>query len=233
MWAIANRLNMITGLLAGERKCSFQRRHTRCSATSSAHRRRRPAAFEACTLPGMRCACCGPRFGSVGARGFVNSSGTVSNTQFAASRGLPAIAVSAGSDTVDNAGLANPYSVIVAQLTVKLLKTLQARAALEGLLAPGVALNVNIPNAPSASTKFAFSRFGSFDAYNLKFRSESPYGIDFSVNAAESATRAQAEDESVVYKTRVAVTPCKWASSTALWRNSGCARIFTVSSLSD
>jgi 5'/3'-nucleotidase SurE len=136
----------------------------------------------------------------------VISSGTVSNAQFAASRGLSSIAVSAGSDTVDNAALANPYSAVVAGLTVKLIKELTAGSDRQGLLPQGLALNVNIPNAPTPALKFAFSHFGSFDAYNLKFKNTPPYGLDFAQNAQDAATPEQAEDESVVFRTKVAVT---------------------------
>jgi len=135
----------------------------------------------------------------------VNSSGTVGNAQAAAARGLPAIAVSAGSDTVDNQNLANPYSKVVAQLTVKLVKTLQAKADEDGLLAPGIALNVNVPNAPTSELKFAFSRFGSFEVYSLKFKGTAPYGLTYGI-ASEAPTRKQAQDESVVFQKQVSVT---------------------------
>jgi len=69
-----------------------------------------------------------------------------------------------------------------------------------------VALNVNFPNAPTTSMKFAFSRFGSYDNYALKFNNTVPYGLGIAVNTAP-ATAAQAEDESVLYKTKIAVTP--------------------------
>ncbi len=88
----------------------------------------------------------------------VNSSGTVGNVQFAAGRGLPAIALSAGTDTVDNTDLADPDSVIVAGLTVKLLNELEAKARHgHPLLPDGVALNVNFPNAAKPDSAFAFS----------------------------------------------------------------------------
>lgn len=136
----------------------------------------------------------------------VNSSGTVSNAQFAAGRGLAAVAVSAGADTADNKALANPYSKVVADLTVKLLRELQAKADDEGLLAAGVALNVNIPDAPTPELGFAFSRFGSFDVYNLKFNNAPPYGLGIAQNAIDGITPEQKHDESVVYKSKVAVT---------------------------
>lgn len=134
----------------------------------------------------------------------VNSSGTVSNAQFAAGRGLPSIALSAGSDTTDNTTLANPYSAVVAQHTLNLVKALQAKAGTGPLLAPGIALNVNFPNAPTSALKFGFSRFGTFDTYVLKFKATVPYGLGVTFSTA--ATAAQAEDESVLYTTKIAVT---------------------------
>lgn len=134
----------------------------------------------------------------------VNSSGTVGNAQFAAGRGIPAIALSAGSDTTDNTNLANPYSAVVAQLTLDLIKGLQAKSGAGPLLPAGVALNVNFPNAPTTALKFAFSRFGSYEAYNLKFNNKVPYGLG--TIGSGTSTSEQAEDESVVYKTKVSVT---------------------------
>lgn len=136
----------------------------------------------------------------------VNSSGTVSNAQFAAGRGVPSIALSAGADTTDNTNLANPYSKVVAQLSIKLLKELQAKAGSGPLLPEGLALNVNIPNAPTAALPFAFSRIGSFEFYSLKFNNAVPYGLGITLNAAGSATAAQVEDESLVAQTRVSVS---------------------------
>ncbi|MDM0027529.1 5'/3'-nucleotidase SurE [Variovorax saccharolyticus] len=134
----------------------------------------------------------------------VNNSGTVGNAQFAAGRGLPAIALSAGSDTTDNTGLANAYSAVVAQLSVKLVKELQAKAGSGALLPDGLALNVNFPNAPTAGLSWAFSRHGSFELYALKFNNTPPYGIGGAAGTA--ATAAQAEDEALVSKTKVSVT---------------------------
>jgi 5'/3'-nucleotidase SurE len=136
----------------------------------------------------------------------VNMSGTIGNAQFAASRGLPTIALSAGSDTTDNTNLANAYSTVVAQLTMKLIQALQAKAGTGALLPTGVALNVNFPNAPTTSLKWAFSRHGTFDLYNFKFKGTAPYGLSAGVNSPSTATAAQAEDEAVVYSTKVSVT---------------------------
>jgi len=135
----------------------------------------------------------------------VNSSGTVGNAQFAAGRGLAAIALSAGADTTDNSGLANVYSPVVAQLSVKLLKELQAKAGSGPLLPDGLALNVNFPNAPTPALAWAFSRHGSYEQYALKFNNTpGAYGIGGAAGTA--ATAAQAEDEALVSKTKVSVT---------------------------
>lgn len=135
----------------------------------------------------------------------VNSSGTVSNAQVAAARGIPSIAISAGTDTTDNANLANPYSPVVASLSIKLLKTLQARAGRGPLLPTGLALNVNFPNAPTPDLDFAFSRFGSLEFYTLTFRNTPPYGVTLGLNTA-TPTRDQAHDEALVSQTRISVT---------------------------
>lgn len=145
----------------------------------------------------------GPNEGQNVGRVVVHS-GTIGNAQFAAGRGIPAIALSAGTDTVDNAGLANAKSKIVAQLTVKLLGALQAKAGNGALLPAGVALNVNFPDAPTANAAWGFARHGTYDTYRLKFSSAAPWGLSGSAPAA--ATADQAEDEALLYKTKVAVT---------------------------
>ena len=109
-------------------------------------------------------------------RPIVNSSGTVGNAQFALSRGLPAIALSAGSNTVDNVTLADPDSTIVADLTLKLLRELEARAwPGRRLLPEGLSLNVNFPTAVTPDVEFAPSRIGTFQLYNLMFRNTIPW----------------------------------------------------------
>lgn len=134
----------------------------------------------------------------------VINSGTIGNAQFAAGRGIPAIALSAGTNTVDNKELANANSRVVAQQTLKLIAALQAKAGSSALLPTGVALNVNFPDSVNASSSWAFSRIGSYDTYALKFSSAAPWGLSGSLPPA--ATAEQAEDEAVVYKTRIAVT---------------------------
>lgn len=132
-------------------------------------------------------------------------SGTIGNVQFAMARGIPAVALSAGSDTADNDSMANPKSAIVADLTVNLVASLQASANGGPLLPPGVALNVNFPTEISADTGWAFSRIGTYSAYNLRFRDSAPWGITASRPDADP-TDAQAEDESIVYRDRIAVS---------------------------
>ncbi|MBB3219329.1 5'/3'-nucleotidase SurE [Pseudoduganella umbonata] len=134
----------------------------------------------------------------------VINSGTIGNVQFAAGRGLPAIALSAGSNTADNTGLANPASRVVAQLATRLLATLQAKAGSAALLPAGVALNVNFPDTPTASTGWAFARQGTYDTYQLKFSKAAPWGLSGAAPGAPTAD--QAEDEALVYKSRIAVT---------------------------
>jgi 5'-nucleotidase len=134
----------------------------------------------------------------------VINSGTIGNAQFTAGRGIPSIALSAGTDTVDNSGLAAAGSKTVAQLTVKLIAALQAKAGSSALLPNGTALNVNFPNGVTSGTAWSFSRIGTYDTYALKFSSAAPWGLSGSLPPA--ATADQAEDEAVVYKTKIAVS---------------------------
>ena len=56
-------------------------------------------------------------------------SGTIGNVQFSAGRGIPSIALSADTNTVDDKTLNNPNSAIVAKQTVVLLKNYKLRQA--------------------------------------------------------------------------------------------------------
>lgn len=137
----------------------------------------------------------------------VNSSGTIGNAQFALGRGIPAIALSAGTNTVDNVALADPESAVVADLTVALLDALQARARKgQRLLPEGVSLNVNFPNAVTPDTEFAFSRIGTFQLYNLQFRNTPPYGLGATFNDVTQVSKHQREDEAVVNATKISVS---------------------------
>lgn len=160
----------------------------------------------------------GPNEGqNVGA--IVMSSGTIGNAQNAASRGIPAIALSADSSTADNTNLANPESIKVAKLTTDLLAALQAKSGTDPLLPAGVALNVNFPK-DLTNAKWNFSRIGTYNAYTVKFTADLstdptaiayglgkyPYpGITIGMNN-DANTQEQAEDESIVYKSAIAVT---------------------------
>lgn len=129
-------------------------------------------------------------------------SGTIGNVQLAASRGIPSIALSADTNTVDDSQLNNANSKIVAQRTLSLIKALQNT---KGLLLPkGMPLNVNFPANITTSTPFVFSKIGTYDLYSLKFDSKTNnIGITIPSTAA---TAAQTSDESVVAKTKIAVT---------------------------
>lgn len=145
----------------------------------------------------------------------VVSSGTVSNVQYAVSRGIPAIAVSAGEGTADNPGLANPESAVVAQRTVELVSALARGERGQRLLPPGVALNVNFPDR-LVGAKWKLAEVGSYDFYKLRFV-EKPASGDA---AGETGVRpvllieinqdaplpGQERDESVIARTDIAVS---------------------------
>ena len=155
----------------------------------------------------------------------VISSGTVGNVQYAASRGIPAIALSAGLSTEGEADKSgnhtdNPLSLIVADHAVMLLSELVKKAEKGPILPAGLALNVNFPEAITPSTAWSFSRIGSYNQYGSFFTenlSEDPLargsglktavypGISLTFNNEKPATD-QLEDESVVYKTKIAVS---------------------------
>lgn len=153
------------------------------------------------------------------------SSGTVSNAQFAAVRGIPAIALSAGANT-EGEDLANPLSAEVANFTVQLLSALEDNAGEGRILPEGMALNVNFPNE-LAGAQWRMSEVGSYNAYKLSFTANmaenaSPTmramaeargmqvpplpGLNFAMNDATPAP-GEENDESVVYRTAIAVSP--------------------------
>lgn len=136
----------------------------------------------------------------------VVNSGTIGNAQFALGRHLPAVALSAGTDTVDNKTLANPLSAIVAHHAVMLVKTLQDKAGKGPLLPSGMALNMNFPNGPTADLPWVFARQGSFDLYRLRFRNTVPYGLAMTVNDVAAASARQAQDEAVVNAKRISIS---------------------------
>ncbi len=167
----------------------------------------------------------GPNEGqNVGA--IILSSGTVSAAQGAAVRGIPAIALSAGGRTVDDKAFSNPDSARVAQLSAELVGRLDKLAGEASLLPSGMALNVNFPDKLEGA-KWRSARIGTYNAYELRFvddmaASSSPemvamakeHGMEIPHLPGLSAQRdtgtptaMQADDESVVYKTAISVSP--------------------------
>jgi 5'-nucleotidase len=167
----------------------------------------------------------GPNEGqNVGA--IVLSSGTVSNAQYAAVLGHPAIALSAGARTVDEEGLDHPDSATVAALSADLVEALAERAGNGPMLPAGIALNVNFPDRLEGA-EWRLSRIGTYNAYAMSFSDdmaasatpvmkamaaergmESPAlpGLSFGMNTARP-TQEQASDESIVYRSAIAVSP--------------------------
>ena len=149
----------------------------------------------------------------------VNSSGTVSNAQYAASLGLSAIALSADANTTSDPALAAEAG----QLILKLLNVLKDNAQRGRLLPEGVALNVNYPKFTAGQSNgldWALARHGTYSSIHLKFASDlsqdpvaqaagvnAPYpGIVFSPNTTPP-TKQQRNDEAVVIAGgKVAVT---------------------------
>lgn len=166
----------------------------------------------------------GPNEGqNVGA--IILSSGTVSAAQYAAVMGIPAIALSAGANS-EAASLDNPVSDAAAQRSVELVAHLDARAGDGPLLPKGLALNVNFPDQP-AGAAWQLTEIGTYNAYKVGFTtnmaaSASPMmqmmaksrgmdvpalpGVSFDFNTAAPAPE-QLDDESVVYRKAIAVSP--------------------------
>lgn len=169
----------------------------------------------------------GPNEGqNVGA--IILGSGTVSNAQYAAVRGIPAIALSAGGNSTGDEDLANPISRIVAQRTAELVARLDADGKRSPMLPAGLALNVNFPDNPQGA-KWQLTRIGTYNAYSVTFtenmavqpspmtmamaqqsgREVAPLpGIAIGMNSAAPLS-SQRDDESVVYRTAIAVSPMR------------------------
>lgn len=169
----------------------------------------------------------GPNEGqNVGA--IILSSGTVSNAQYAAVRGIPAIALSAGGNSTGNEALANPVSRVVADRTAELVSRLDRQSPGKAMLPAGIALNVNFPDDPQGA-EWRMSRIGSYNAYIVRFsenmaKEASPAmaamasqhggsipelpGIALTMNTAEPSPD-QRNDESVVYRSAIAVSPMR------------------------
>lgn len=149
----------------------------------------------------------------------VITSGTVSNAQYGTIRGIPSIALSAGTATAD-AGLAHPDSARIAALSSQLVSFLERKAGNGRLLPEGVALNVNFPDRLADAPQWRMSRIGTYDAFSLRFSQnlnneamvramgrpmpELP-GVTIVMNTAEPAAD-QRGDEAAVYKEAIAVS---------------------------
>jgi 5'-nucleotidase len=150
----------------------------------------------------------------------LNSSGTVSNAQYAAAAGVSAIAVSADTDTTDNSALAAE----IAPLAVKLIGELRAKSAGAALLPAGIVLNVNYPKVglgKAEHLKWSFAQVGTFSPLSFKFVADlsqdptarsrglesSPVpGLTLRSNAGPPAA-SQHDDEAVVVATgKIAVS---------------------------
>ncbi len=167
----------------------------------------------------------GPNEGqNVGA--IILTSGTVSAAQAAALQGLPAIALSAGSNSDGGRDLANPLSAQVAVRVVELVAALEQKAGDGPLLPQGLALNVNFPDVLEGA-QWRLTRIGSYNAYLPSYTPDmaaaaSPAqresaaqrgielvsfpGINFDFNTAEPLPH-QLADESVVFRQHIAVSP--------------------------
>lgn len=166
----------------------------------------------------------GPNEGqNVGA--IILSSGTVSAVQYAAVMGIPAIALSAGANT-EGQDLANPLSDAVARLSLDLVGAIEAKSGDGPLLPEGLALNVNFPDQLEGA-RWQLSEVGSYNAYMIGFTANmaetaSPMmkamaeargfvvpplpGVSFDFNMAQPVP-GQENDESVVYRRAIAVSP--------------------------
>lgn len=167
----------------------------------------------------------GPNEGQ-NAGAIILSSGTVSAAQVAALRGIPAIALSAGVNTT-GPKLDNPLSREVARRSAELVAALEAKAGKTGALLPqGLALNVNFPDKLEGA-QWKASRIGTYNAYVVTFSpnlaaTASPMmkavaasrgtplpplpGVGLDLNTAQP-TPEQADDESVVMRKAIAVSP--------------------------
>jgi 5'-nucleotidase len=136
------------------------------------------------------------------------TSGTVSNAQYGAARGIPSIAFSAGLDTDGGMALANPKSLEVARLSAGFIAALDRRVAGRAILPAGVALNVNFPDKLEGA-QWKMARVGNFTGYALGFTtdiggSKQP-GVTVQPNRAPPSP-AQRNDEAAVNRAAISVS---------------------------
>ncbi len=157
----------------------------------------------------------GPNLGAM-----VLNSGTVSNAQFALSRGVPAVAVSVGLDRSDRSKeqTQGGVSTIAARHTGLLVAALHEQAGDDALLPPNTALNVNLPADVTLGTSWAFARIGTYQPFRFRFvedlsrdalaagRVDEPLpGLTVAINR-EKPTAAQSDDEGVVAQRAIAIS---------------------------
>jgi 5'-nucleotidase len=166
----------------------------------------------------------GPNEGqNVGA--IIISSGTVSAAQAAALRGIPSVALSAGQNSTAQ-DLVNAMSPVVAEQSADFVSALDKASNGGRMLPAGLALNINFPD-DSNGAAFCASKIGTYNGYALAFTEDmaaaaSPEmkdmakahgqdvpslpGVLFGRNSAKP-TAEQMNDESVLYRTCIAVSP--------------------------
>lgn len=153
------------------------------------------------------------------------SSGTISAAQFAALRGLPAIALSAGQNSA-GPDLDNAESPIIAEKSAELVRAFDAASKGGRMLQAGLALNINFPNEVKG-TNFCASKIGTYNTYTLNFSenmaaSASPemkemartYKMDIPAlpglllgQNLVKPTADQSQDESILHLTCIAISP--------------------------
>jgi 5'/3'-nucleotidase len=104
---------------------------------------------------------------------FINSSGTVSNVQFAAGRGIPALALSGGTNsagkTADDGNVSdNPVSAVIATQSARFVGMLEDESG-KILVSPSNPLNVNFPDDVNVSTPWVKTRIGTYSDFSVTF----------------------------------------------------------------
>lgn len=153
----------------------------------------------------------GPNIGR-NAGPIVVSSGTVSNVQYAMMRGIPAIALSAGTNSASKDDLINPLSGEVAKRSLELVDLLDARAKDGPLLPAGTGLNVNFPDRPDGA-HWKFARIGTFSDYDARFVADLPAamgkavtgqkpmpGLYFTISDKAPAVEARGDEAAIARK---------------------------------
>lgn len=155
----------------------------------------------------------------------VRSSGTVNNALFAASRGIPAIAVSAGLNTKSKADSSgnfqfNKATAAVATETARLLGLMMSLNNGKTGLESSVPLNINFPDDIDSAISWKQTRVGSYSEFELIFTenlAEDAMAIHSGASSFpvpgmtikpidEPPTEAQLSDEGYVSLTHISVS---------------------------